>query len=432
MSTQLRRLWWLDPAWPFALIVSSTILAAYYQSEHAFWLYKTPKYVEAKHVLLAAGVILSFVLGTRLTMSTGAAIKPTGKDQIKTICRWFWGLFALTLMGYFIWFLSGVKNGFSLSLAYELLVTDDPKLGDYIRDQYFATIPGVTTCTQFGVSAVLLGLWLYFQGYKRVFWPMILLGILGSFRAILFSERTAIIEMAVPGILLVMRMAVLGRSWPRWFNSTIRVLPILGPIVLLVFFGASEYFRSWRYYHSEFDSYTEFTVWRLSGYYTTAHNNGAMALETGVPRVLPFNTLRPLWYFPGVSQSPLGYKQVTGYDAEEEHKRMLNRYGNIELNNEGGMFQPTIDYGFAGGFIFWFAYGCLAGRLYRSFLAGSIGGLTVYPLIFLSILEVPLVLFLCYSRMLPPFLSLAAVAWVTRPRPETHLQPRSLAIIEAV
>jgi hypothetical protein len=31
-----------------------------------------------------------------------------------------------------------------------------------------ATLPGVTTCTHFSVPAVLLGLWLYLQGNRRV------------------------------------------------------------------------------------------------------------------------------------------------------------------------------------------------------------------------------------------------------------------------
>ncbi len=415
MRFPIRRLWWLDPAWPFATIVGSTILAAHLQSEAAYQLYRTPKYVQGWHLLLAAGAILAFVLGTRLATATGRIPQPTPPSSSRIVQRWFSLMLALTAFGYAAWLAIGVKNGFSFSLFVELLTTDDPELADWIRQDLFATVPGVTTCTQFGVPAAVLGLWLYFHGYKRVLGPLVLLIAVATVRSILFSERTAIIEMLAPAALIVLRMSVLGRPLPRWCGRVLRAAPLVAPVAVVLFFGGFEYFRSWRFYHTEFDSYTEFTVWRLSGYYTTAHNNGAMTLETAAPRILPYNTLRSFWLFPGISKSPLAYDKLTGRDAEADHLDMLHRHGNFELNNEGGLFQPTLDYGIAGGMIFWFGYGILAGRLYRSFMVGTIAGLTVYPLVYLSILEVPLVLFLCYSRMFPAFVVLAGVAWTTRP-----------------
>lgn len=424
MLQQIRRLWWLDPAWPFAMIVGSTIVAAYFQSEAAYQLYRTPKYVQGWHLLLAAGAIIAFVLGSRLATATGQIPQPTPPASNRIIARWFYITLALTAFGYVSWLAVGVKNGFSFSMFIELLTTDDPELADWIRQELFTTVPGVTTCTQFGVPALALGLWLYFQGRKSVLWPLVMLVIVATVRSILFSERTAIIEMLAPAVLIVLRLAVLGRAWPRWCGVALRSAPLVAPLALVVFFGGFEYFRSWRFYHTQFDSYPAFVTWRLSGYYTTAHNNGAMALETGAPRVLPYNTLRPLWLFPGVSKSPFAYDKLTGHDAEADHLRMLKRYGNFELNNEGGLFQPTLDYGIAGGLLFWLAYGFLAGRMYRSFQVGTIAGLSIYPLIYLSILEVPLVLFLCYSRMFPAFAVLTYIAWTTRPRDDSAPSPQ--------
>jgi oligosaccharide repeat unit polymerase len=413
MSAPLNRLWWLHPAWPFAAIIGTTIIAAYCQSESAYWLYRTPKYVQFWHVLLAFAIIAAFTLGARFAEATGRAPDASpGDDRI--VRRWFFATLILTAVGYVAWFMVGVKNGFSLSMFRELIFTDDPELADWIRKELFGTIPGVTTCTQFGVPCMLLGLWLYFRGQKKLFWPLVILIFVASARCILFSERTALIEIFVPGALVTLRMCVLGRPLPLWCRNALRMAPLVGPVALVLFFGSFEYFRSWRFYQKEFDSYTEFTIWRLSGYYTTAHNNGAMAMETGQWRPLPFNTLRPLWLFPGVPKSPFAYHKLTGHDIEEEHTKMLKRYGNFELNNEGGLFQPTLDYGIAGSLLFWFGYGFVAGRLYRGFQVGTIGGITLYSLIYLSILEVPLVLFLFYPRMFPGLVTLAVVAWTTR------------------
>ena len=193
-----------------------------------------------------------------------------------------------------------------------------------------------------------------------------------------------------------------------------RLAPAAGLVALLLLFGGFEYFRSWRFYQNSFDSYPEFVVWRVSGYYTTAHNNGAMALETRDPWPLPYTALRSLWEFPGVAGSPLAYDKLTGVSPSSVHTRMLELYGNPELNNEGGLFQPLLDFGLAGGLAFWCLYGFVAGRLYRSFMVGAFAGLTLYPLVLLSILEVPRVLYLCYTRSFPTLVLLLVVIWLVR------------------
>jgi hypothetical protein len=433
-STQLslRRLWWLDPVWPFAAVVGVTIVVACLQSDAAFELYGTPKYVLPWHVLLAAGAILAFLVGRRLAETTGRTPEPTSASCNHIVRGWFHLTAALTVFGYTVWLAVGIKNGFSAALITELLFTDNPTLADHIRTELFPTLPGVTTCTQFGVPSMLLGLWLYFRGERQVLWGLGVLAVLALLRAIVFSERTAVLELVVPGVLVGLRLCVLGRPLPGWCRAGLQIAPLAGPLALVLFFGSFEYFRSWRYYKEDFDSYAEFTVWRLSGYYTTAHNNGAMALETHQPRPLPYYTLRPLWLFPGVRNSPFGYEQLTGFDPEENHTRMLERYGNIELNNEGGLFQPAIDFGLAGSLLFWCGYGFMAGRFYRGFQAGTLAGVTIYPLIYLSILEVPLVLFLCYPRLFPGLVTLVVVAWMTRTAAAPEEHPAMSAILEEV
>lgn len=408
----LRRLWWLDPAWLFAGVIGLTMFAAYLQSKEAFELYGTPKFISTDHLLLALLAIAVFWFGSFLAHRTGTiprtdALPAESMDTF--VVRCFWLSATLTFLGYAVWFAVGLKNGFRPGMLGEFLFTDDPLVGMELRDNYFPTVPGITTNTQFGCAAVLLGTWLYFRGHKRVFWPTVILILMAAGRALMFSERLALIELALPGFIALLRMRVLGRPVRPLMRWSLQLAPIVGLATLVVFFGSFEYFRSWRYYQNDFDSYAEFTLWRVGGYYTTAHNNGAMALETHEQRPLPFSTLRQLWEFPGVNRSPLSYRQLTGIDHAYHYERMLELYGTPELNNEGGLFQPALDFGIAGYVLFWLVAGFVGGRLYRSFLVGTLTGLTLYPLCFLAILEVPRILYLATPRSLPTLVMLLGV-----------------------
>ena len=417
-SPPLRRLWWLDPAWLFAGVIGLTMLAAYVQSKEAFELYGTPKFISSDHLALAAVAIAVFWFGSFLAHRTGTVPRA---DALPTetfdafVAKCFWLSALLTFLGYAVWLAVGIKNGFRPGMLGEFLFTDDPLLGMELRDNYFATIPGVTTNTQFGAAAVLLGAWLYFRGHKRVFWPTVILILFAASRALVFSERLALVELALPGFIALLRLRVLGRPVRPLMKWSLQLAPIVGLAALVAFFGAFEYFRSWRFYHNDFDSYAEFTLWRVGGYYTTAHNNGAMSLETHELRPLPFSTLRQLWEFPGVRNSPIGYRQLTGIDHAHSYERMLEIYGTPELNNEGGLFQPALDFGIAGFAVFWLLAGFVAGRLFRSFLVGTLTGLTLYPIVFLAILETPRFLYLAQPRSLPTLvmlLGVVAVVWL--------------------
>src|SRR4051812_29377110 len=53
-AERLQPLWWLGPPMLFCLVVGATMLAATWQSDAAYRLYGTPKFIAAKHLLLAA------------------------------------------------------------------------------------------------------------------------------------------------------------------------------------------------------------------------------------------------------------------------------------------------------------------------------------------------------------------------------------------
>ena len=409
----LRRLWWLHPAWPFAGVVGVTILAAWWQDAHAYRLYGTPKYVQFSHVVTAFAAIAVFVLGCAMShlLRTTPRNQPRSVDGMIVNC--FYLFAALTVMGYAVWFGIGFKNGFSPRMAIQLLTEGNIDDVDSIRRDIFPTIPGITTCTQFGAATVLLGSWLFVRGERRrLYIPLAAVFGAAAIRCVLFSERFALIELLLPTVLVALRWRVLGRATSRLVRGALFAAPALGLIGLVLFFGFCEYFRSWSVYQNQFDSFAEFTVWRISGYYTTAHNNAAMALTTNHPRPLPYYTLRAFWEFPGVRTSSFSYEALTGIDMVKSHEAMLERHGTPELNNEGGLFQPALEFGAGGFLIFWFVYGFVSLKVYREYLAGTLAGIVLYPLVYISILETPLVLVLFYPRMLPSLTALLTVTWL--------------------
>jgi hypothetical protein len=244
-------------------------------------------------------------------------------------------------------------------------------------------------------------------------------------RAILLSERLAFIELALPAGIIVLRASVLGRPVAQPFRGLLHAVPIVGVLALVVFFGGSEYFRSWRYYQHDFDSFAEFTLWRIGGYYTTAHNNGALALACDQPRPLPYATLRALWEFPGIEDSPLAYERLTRVRPDLVHTRTLELHGTPELNSDGGLFQPALDFGLAGSLVFWCGCGFAAGRLYRGFLAGSFAGIVIYPLVLLSILEAPRLLYVSNQRAFPGWAALVVAVWLVHRAIRAEPQPTS-------
>lgn len=425
-SVSIQRLWWLHPAWLFALINGSTIALAISQSEQNYLLYNTPKYINAYHGLLAIGVILAFMVGCNLALLTGQTPKQIPKQSMALLKSSVHGLFGLTIFGYMVWLFIGIKNGFSLSLIRDVLFGDDAGMVYEVATDVFQNISGVTTCTQFAIAAIPLGVWLYSTGYRQVAWLIGFVLAIAFFRAFILSERISLVELVVPATIVFVRQYMLNRKIPEVMGWCLTGAPFLGVLVLLLFFGSAEYFRSWKLYQKDFDSVAEFTVWRISGYYTTSHNNSAMVLETNQKFALPYFTIQSLWLFPGVPKSPFGYKNLTGQDPEQQHFNILEKFATEELNNYGGLFAPAFDFGIIGLFVYWFGCGFAAGKLYRCYRVGSIAGITLYPLVFLSILEVPRFLYIPNQRVFPSLIAIIGIIWLV----SRQAQPANSTVVE--
>jgi oligosaccharide repeat unit polymerase len=410
---RISSLWWLQPSWMFLLAVAGTLFLAYTQDEHDYLMYGTQKYLDFEFLTIGLSGVAAFLFGCWFANGTVGSNPQSVFENARGAKLVFITTSMLTFFGYAIWFLVGLKHGFSVTLLPQILAGGDTHVVELIREQYFQTIPGVTTCTQFGPAAAIIGAWLYRYGDHKVVWILVAILSLAFTRAVLLGERLAIIELVVPLGILTAGKFIIDRPLSPLFAALTHAVPIVGLCVLLVFFGVSESLRSWKYYKNDFDSIGEFTIWRVAGYYTTAHNNGALIskFETSRP-MLPYVMLQALWNIPGVDASPFSYKELTGVDIEENYFSLLEKYGTPELNNRGGLFQPLIELGIAGSLVFWACCGFVSQRCYQSFSKNRRAGLLFYPMLALSILEVPRILYLADQRATPSIVALIAAYWL--------------------
>jgi hypothetical protein len=95
----------------------------------------------------------------------------------------------------------------------------------YSLRTFLETVPGVTTCTQFGIAAGVLGCLIGAGGrWDMVRRKLAILLFLALLRALIYSERLAFLELAIP--FLVLRLAEPG-SWAR--NRSLRTLIRVAP-----------------------------------------------------------------------------------------------------------------------------------------------------------------------------------------------------------
>jgi oligosaccharide repeat unit polymerase len=419
------RVWWLNPSVAFSIPAVITGVAAYVTAASAYAKYwRTAKYFDLPALSLLLGAVLVFVCGCVLGAARRSDASRNAPTDWKDSVRWpavrllFTLSFVLTLVAYVVWFCIAIKNGLRFSVISEVLHGVSGATYN-LRDQYLATIPGVTTATQFGIAVIGLGVPLGAAfGWRRVRWQMAIVFALSVVRAFLNSERLAIIELLVPFI--VSYIWLCPPASPRGRKLT-RIAPVAGPVLLYFFFAAAEYFRSWKsFYVNRESSFWSFIGLRLTGYYTTALNNGALVWKVkdplayqGAPQTLDF-----LWRFPVINHlMPIlvPYFHVSLSNSEVHYADLLTAAANLELNNPSGIFGPVVDYGVIGGLLYWLLCGLVCGYLYKEFTQRTAAGIFLYPMLFISLIEAPRVLYWAEGRFFPPmFLLVFSVLFVFR------------------
>lgn len=366
--------WWIHPAVAFSLPVVIAGITAYSTgplSYFRFW--RTQKYFDLSCLGLLFGVVVIFaggcLLGGARRRESAGDPAADWKDDVRwQLVKFLFNLsFSLTIVAYIIWFGAAIENGLRPAIIYEVLYSSTVTSGDAI--EHLKTIPGVTTATQFGLAVIALGVPLgAVCGWRRVRWQILAVFSLAFIRSLLNSERLAIIELLVPFI-----VAFISFRPPktRRIHRLIQAIPAFGPVLLFFFFAGAEYFRSWSTFYSHKESsFWSFIGLRLMGYYTTALNNGALLWRVSKPlsyRLEPV-TLDFIWRFPFANRLlPLLFPS-TGIPASVSDSRyaaLLNAAANPELTNPSGVFGPIVDYGVAGGLLYWLLCGLICGYLYK-------------------------------------------------------------------
>jgi hypothetical protein len=196
-------------------------------------------------------------------------------------------------------------------------------------------------------------------------------------------------------------------------RQLVQIAPLLFIPALIAGFGVAEYSRSWVYFSNQpnQDSFAEFTVSRISGYYATAYNNGQLYLTYGrYPNRIPYLSFEALWTAPLVAQ--LGVYEKLNHRSDADYEEIiLETHGSSEFNSPGGLAIPFVDFGTAGGFVFFVIAGSATGWLYRRFSRGDVLAVLLYPMVVIGLFEIPRYLYWTTGRVVPAALAVLAVTY---------------------
>ena len=401
-ALESRGVWWLNPAVAFgvpAVVAGFIAYSADSAAYREFW--RTAKYFDLSCFGLLLAVATVFICGCLF----GGA-RRRGADRLPAAdwtlaIRWqsvrllFRLSFILTILAYSIWFAIAVKNGLNLGVILDAIdgVSSLPR-------EHLATIPGVTTATQFGLAVVTLAVPLAAAtGWRSVRWECYTVFALAFVRAFLNNERLAVIELLVP---FAVSFIWLRPASSRRLRLLTQSAPVIATVLLYLVFAVAEYFRSWSsFYSSRESNFWGFMGLRLTGYYATALNNGALLWKVNEPLSIhmPLATLGFMHRLP-LLKDLLPFLRLEDFPSQR-YGDLLTSSANAEFNNPSGIFGPIVDYGVAGGLLYWLLCGLICGFLYKEFKRRSASGIFLYPALYISLIEATRILYWATGRFFP-------------------------------
>ncbi|MEM1442716.1 MAG: hypothetical protein AAGF67_10265 [Verrucomicrobiota bacterium] len=235
---------------------------------------------------------------------------------------------------------------------------------------HFKTIPGITTWTQVSLllatirglrwSGVLPGRVKLISWFHFIFFATLFV------RAILWSERLALIEGVVPFFLCAAPKLI--RMTGSKGKILLQLFPFIVPALLLAVFIIFEFFRSWQSNSMQHGSIFQFGWLRLFTYYFEAMNTGAATLGIS-------------GFFDGLTTPMSKGQYLTIYNGL--YQGSLDK----EFNNPSGIWYLAT---FTGNLLFvpvLLLLGTFYGVVWRAFREGRIFGF-FYPIVFLGMMEI--------------------------------------------
>ncbi len=331
------------------------------------------------YVLMAIVILVCIAMGGWIgSKITTTLVAPDMSVYMRA--GFFVGL--IGLLAYLYWFKS-----FFLSPAVLLQMV----LGSYKPDRTeIGSTTGITSLVNMAPVYLSLCTFHWVHGEKRL--PLayrvlaIALVALTLFRVYAWSERLALIEAAIPFAVAIGVKLSMGKATPLK-----RLALVVGPFaavpLLILYFGASEYFRSW-----QSDTYAgkmnfwEFAIGRFASYYFTSLNNGAGVLEMlDWPSFRFENTLMWMHKFPfGVGE---GFALFVG-QPRVGFDQFLSKYADLEFNNPSGVFSVVYDLGLPMGIVYFCLIAVTAGHALNLYRRKHPAGALIYPILYLSLLEI--------------------------------------------
>jgi hypothetical protein len=422
--------WWLRPWTPVCAFVLPTLVVAQLlpsETYEAAW--RTPKSLDGRSFTIMALGMLTFALGMVLAVASERPPPPAAdrswprlSDGTSRLLRRAYPLLVgLTLCGYLVWIANGIRQGLSLRDIQVLLATQDNFMLS-VKSK-LETVPGVSTLTQVAMAAAVVGVIVnLLSPSAAVRWSYRLVVLLAIIRAELLAERLAVAEILVP--MLVTKAGALSSSLEGRRRLLLAWAPLLAAAVLYAGFAASEHSRSWIYYRDvRQQSFVAFSAERLTGYYATSHNNGALLIRHQARQnETPYFTTSFFWEVPpGTIISP-GLAE----GASERRGQILRGFGNPEFNSPSGVASPFADYSVAGGLAFFAVHGVIMGAIHISFVRGRPAGVLLYPVAYVGLLELPRYLYWYQGRFIPTLGVLLVVLAVTGFRARRRLGAHDL------
>ncbi|CAG4898726.1 hypothetical protein R70241_02516 [Paraburkholderia saeva] len=243
-------------------------------------------------------------------------------------------------------------------------------------------VAGLSTLTQATVAYVPLYFYVFRQperGINRYKLYMLLLGALTLLRSFIFAERLALIEVALPFVLMYVKFRTGTRR-----SKLLALGPFAAIVPMVGFFIANEYNRSWEtYYVNIYDNIFDFAIERLAMYYSTALNNGA-----GILSILGWGTGSPTFTFDWLIRFPvIGEFFQPLMDSTSGYESFLNNYGDPEFNNPSGIFVHFYEWGWFALFIAAFM-GWVFGKSYAGWRSANGFWCCAHAVLLVSLLEI--------------------------------------------
>lgn len=370
------------PTFSIYLIMSPTLFEAWYNA---------PKVLSSPwQTIYFFSILLVFGIGGYL----GSHLLPKAKSRQRTsvgiVPRWYLrGGMVVAMFAYLVWFALGIKRAGGIGSLFSIYLIKP----FYVKSVILKTAPGITTLTQVAVAAI--PLLICYHRLARV--DLVLIGVIllfGILRAFVFSERLAILELAVPVAFLMLSLKRF--SWVKAFYYIVIFI-----ILAISLFIISESFRSFA--HKEWSSiealFRAGTV-RFLGYYMTSVNNALFFINNYAFASPLYFAFQAIWRFPGLRGV---YTSLTG--SKPIHApQVLYYYGmNPEFNTATTIGSWVVDFGLLGTFIVALFFGFFSGALYRlasqnRFIAA------LYSVWLVGLLEFMRISYFTSTRLFPAYL----------------------------